>query len=335
MGHHTYGSSGPALEVRALVRRHRRGFQRGCLLLTVVGILLVGAVGWALVRGATRAHQWLADQGLPSAGRLIDSPELARIADLVGLPVPRLADWGRLAAWERPLGQVAFDQYRAQNRLVNTAAVCDPLSQLADPLFGCVADTSRRFSLFVSASPEVNACALPGGFIVINQGLLERASSAEEIQGVLAHEMAHVIERHGVFQLAQSMGLDLASQVLRGGEDPYLEALVRNGGQLLSLKFTRDHERAADDLAWDLLEQARVNPRGLVTFFAALKAEQDARGTDDAAPLVGLLSTHPTPQERIDRLRQRAAGLDDRSFRSFAAPFAALQAGLRWDAARR
>jgi Zn-dependent protease with chaperone function len=330
--------------VQALVRRHRRGLRRGCLLLTVLVFLVTGAIGWALVRGAASAHRWLSSQGLPSVGRLIDSPELVRIADLVGLPVPklpslpslpRLGEWGRLAAWERRLGQVAFDHYQAQNRLLNAAVVRDPLRQLADPLFACVADTSRRFSLFVSASTEVNACALPGGFVIVNQGLLARAGSAEEIQGVLAHEMAHVIERHGVLQLAQSMGLDLATQVLRGGEDPYLETLVRQGGQLLSLKFTRDHERAADDLAWEILERARVNPRGLVTFFAALKAEQDRRGGGAAAPLVGLLSTHPTPQERIDRLQQRAAGLGEGPFRSFAAEFAALQAGLRQAAANR
>ena len=337
-------SPGPEHLLRSVVHRHRRGLRWGCLVLTVLTLLVIAAVGWALVRGAARAHQWLSSQGLPSVGQLVDRPELARIADLVGLPLPelpelpslpRLADWGRLGPWERRLGEVAFDQYRAQNRLVSAAAVCEPLSQLADPLFACVGDTSRRFSLFVSASTEVNACALPGGFIIINQGLLQRATTAAEIQGVLAHEMAHVLERHGVLQLAQGMGLDLAAQVLRGGEDPYLEALVRNGGQLLSLKFTRDHERAADDLAWGLLEQAQISPQGLVTFFSGLKAEQDARGAGDAAPLAGLLRTHPTPQERIDRLQQRAAGLGDRPFRSFAAEFAALEAGLRPSAADR
>jgi predicted Zn-dependent protease len=182
--------------------------------------------------------------------------------------------------------------------------------------------------VFVTDSKEINALALPGGFIVFHRGLLERARSAEELQGVLAHEMAHVIKRHGVLQLAQNIGFDLLVQQIQGNENRVLDALIRDSGQLLGLKFSRDHERAADDLGWDLLEQAQVNPQGMVDFFAAMKAEQDANGPGGFSLGANLLSTHPTPLERIDRLRQRQAQMGRREFRSYETDFQALRETL-------
>lgn len=165
--------------------------------------------------------------------------------------------------------------------------------------------------------------ALPGGYIVIHRGLLERARTAEEIQGVLAHEMAHIEKRHGIIQLAQNIGLDLAIQQLQGGENQLLDSLIKDSGQLLGFKFSRDHERAADDRGWELLEQAQINPRGMSEFFAGLNA-------DTSAP-IPFLSTHPAPQERMDRLRTKAAAVGPIEYRSFAAEFVDLQSGLKTD----
>ena len=80
------------------------------------------------------------------------------------------------------------------------------------------------------------------------------------------------------------------------------DKIKRNGSQLFSLKFTGDHERAADDLGWELLQNARINPQGTVNFLAELKAEIDAKGKGSFGPGAVFLSTHPTPQERIEPL---------------------------------
>ena len=226
--------------------------------------------------------------------------------------------------WEKPLGEASLAQLRGQFRFVTDRQVLDPLDRLAAPLLALWTNSSDRFTLFVTESREVNALALPGGAIVFHRGLLERARTAEEVQGVLAHEMAHIQERHGVLQLAQNIGLDLAIQQLQGGESRLLDALVRDSGQLLGLKFSRNHERAADDRGWELLERAQINPQGMVNFFAGLKTAADVGG----APPIALLSTHPAPQERLDRLRQKAAALAAREFRSFAEEFRGLQAAL-------
>jgi len=119
------------------------------------------------------------------------------------------------------------------------------LNRIASPLLSTIPNRSYRFVLFVSEAREVNAFALPGGYLVFNRGLLERARTPEEIQGVLAHEVAHVLKRHSLAQLAQNIGLEVAVQTLWGNENPYLDYLVRNGSQLLSLALIPRHKNGS------------------------------------------------------------------------------------------
>jgi predicted Zn-dependent protease len=301
MSHHT--SLPPEVDdaVRSFIRRHKRGLRWGCLAAALLALVLLAVAAWGLYRGAILLKDVVKD----SVGG--DIPDIR-------LPLE----------WEKPLGDSAMAQLRSQYQFVTDRQVLDPLNRLAAPLFAVPSNASDRFTLFVTTSKEINAFALPGGTIVFHRGLLERARTAEEIQGVLAHEMAHVRKRHGVLQLAQNVGLGLALQQLQGGENRMLDTLIRDSGQLLSLKFSRDHERAADDLGWELLEQARINPQGMVNFFAGLKAAAES----SVAPVIPLLSTHPAPQERIDRLKQKAMALRPRDYQSHTQEFRDLQAGL-------
>jgi predicted Zn-dependent protease len=297
MSHHPHLPPEIDEAVRSFIRRHKRVLRWGCLVGVVLALLLSLAAAWGLIRGAVRVKDWVAGK-----------------APAIRLPLE----------WEKPMGDAALAQLRSQTRFTTDRQVLEPLNRLAAPLFAGLTNASDRFTLFVTESKEVNAFALPGGYIVFHRGLLERARTAEEVQGVLAHEMAHVQKRHGVLQLAQNIGLDLAIQQLQGGENRLLDSLVRDSGQLLGLKFSRNHERAADDRGWELLEQAQINPQGMANFFGGLKAAMDT----GSAPAIPLLSTHPAPQERMDRLRQKSAALGLREFRSFAEAFNALQAGL-------
>ena len=297
MSHHSHLPPEVDEAVRSFIRRHKRGLRWGILAAALLTLLLAVVVAWGLFRGAARVKDWVAGN-----------------APAIRLPLE----------WEKPLGDAALAQLRGQFRFVTDRQVLEPLNQLAAPLFAALTNSTDRFTLFVTEAKEINALALPGGYIVFHRGLLERARTAEEVQGVLAHEMAHVQKRHGVLQMVQNIGLDLAIQQIQGGESRLVDTLVRDSGQLLGLKFSRDHERAADDGGWALLEQAQVNPQGMVDFFAGLKAAAD-KPSSSAIPL---LSTHPTPQERMDRLQQKAAALGPREFRSFTEEFSALRAGL-------
>ena len=287
--------------MRSWIRRHKRALRLGCFASILIGILLIIGLVWGVIWGAFYLKDYVAGKAA------------------VWIPVP----------WEQKLGDVALAQIKAQTRFINDPSVLEPFNRLSAPLLSSIPNRSYRFVLFVSDAREVNAFALPGGYLVFNRGLLEKARAPEEIQGVLAHEVAHVLKRHSLVQLAQNIGLEVAMQALLGNENPYLDYLVRNGSQLLSLKFTRDHERAADDLGWELLQNAQINPQGMVSFFAGLKSELDAKGKGGFGLEAAFLSTHPTPQERIDRLEQKKTALGSGEFRSFEGEFKDLRAGLR------
>jgi predicted Zn-dependent protease len=301
MSHHSHIPPHIDWVVRSFIRRHRRGLKLGGLAALCMGLVLALGAGWAAFRGFVYVKDWVVTKGV------------------MRIPLQ----------WEQPLGQAALAHLRNQNRFNTDPKMLEPLIRLAAPLFANQTNVAERFTLLLTESKEINAMALPGGFIVLHRGLLERARSAEEVQGVLAHEMAHVTKRHSVLQLAQNLGLGLALQQLQGNESGLREMLLSDSAKLVGLRFSRDHERAADDLAWEWLQKAQINPQGMVDFFAAMKTEMDAKGQGGFALGSALLSTHPTPQERIDRLRRKQTLSGAGEFKSFAADFEALQQQLR------
>lgn len=302
MSHHSHLPPEIDEAIRSFIRRHKRALRWGLLAVPLLALLLIVVLAWGLLRGGARVKEWVTAN-----------------APAIRLPLE----------WEKPLGDAALAKLGSQFRLVSEPQLLGPLQRLAEPLLSSQTSSGDRFRVFVTDSKDVNALALPGGIIVFHRGLLERSRSAEEVQGVLAHEMAHVIKRHSVLQLAQNIGLGLLVQKIQGNENQIMDALVRDSSQLLGLKFSRDHERVADDLGWELLVQAQVNPEGMESFFTGLKAS-----TDSGSFLMPFLSTHPAPQERLDRLRQKSSALGPREFRSFSEEFSALRAGLGLNSTR-
>ncbi len=156
------------------------------------------------------------------------------------------------------------------------------------------------FEVRISPESEVNAYAMPGGILIFNQGLLNRAESIEEVLGVLAHEMAHVERRHGIKSLAGRLGQLAGTVMISFILGPDASNWFRHGIQFVSLKYSREDETEADTLAHQFLAEARVDPMGFVTFFQRLADESSLR------PLNGLLalaSTHPESQQRYENIK--------------------------------
>lgn len=194
------------------------------------------------------------------------------------------------------LGAQAAQQVEKTQPIINDAEITNYVVKAGQKLV----NTSRRsdipYRFRVINSPEVNAFALPGGFIYINRGLIEQADSENEFIGVLAHEVSHVVARHSAEQVekAQKANLVLGGVgfLLSGARNG--RALL-NGAQLLTkgffLKFSRDAEREADRLGAENMFAAGWNPKGMVTFFQKL-AQKGGRNN------LAFFSTHPSPDER-------------------------------------
>lgn len=161
--------------------------------------------------------------------------------------------------------------------------------------------SGRDFSLHFRSTPAVgpNAFALPGGTVVITDQLVEGFGDPDVIAGVLAHEIGHVVEDHGLRQLYRALGFYVLVALIAGDTGPILEDVLLEGGVLMNLSFSRAHESAADTFGLRLAETAGYDPAGLLAFFEALPGA----GTSGT----GWLSTHPAPTERMDAIRDHIA----------------------------
>jgi predicted Zn-dependent protease len=137
---------------------------------------------------------------------------------------------------------------------------------------------------------------VPGGYVVVNTGLIRAADSAEEVAGVLAHEVQHVERRHTLKNMLHSLGFHALMALALG--DISGTALGNVATTLSELKFGRDLESEADTLGLKALKKAGIAPQGMVSFFAKL-----AKQEKDAAP-PALLSTHPASDERMQALNK-------------------------------
>lgn len=160
-------------------------------------------------------------------------------------------------------------------------------------------------------SPDINAFALPGGFIYLNRGVIENARNEGELAGVLAHEISHVALRHGTHQaskayLAQT-GLGILGSILGNRVSPNTANVLSQAGGLglnvLFLKYSRDLETQADVRGAQILAASGYSPVDMASFFRTLERVDRSRKTH-------FLSDHPSPPDRIARIEREAAMLN-------------------------
>lgn len=160
------------------------------------------------------------------------------------------------------------------------------------------------YTFYVVNSEQINAFAVPGGFVYINRGLIERTDNLAELAGVLAHEIGHVEARHSAEMLermqAAQAGLVIGSILLGGPPEGVAGAAVDIGAQAYFTRHSREAENEADAIAVQLLPQARIDPAGIVTFFKELIEERQRT----PSRLEQWFSTHPLTEERIANVRE-------------------------------
>ncbi len=206
---------------------------------------------------------------------------------------------------DRKLGDGAMSSMDLGGDVVDAAKAKTAIAAMVARLKVAAARQDFDFRISIVDSPQINAFALPGGQIVVYTGLLRKATRAEQVAGVLAHEMAHVTLRHGLHSIARSAGIWIAFQIVLG--DPSgLGGLATQGAMNAVINgYSRDQERAADSEGARTLAAAGVDVRGMSEFFALLKSEPGSESTGIAA----WFSTHPEHDERIAGIAALAAKL--------------------------
>ena len=203
---------------------------------------------------------------------------------------------------EQKIGDAAFSSHAPANKLVTAEAILDDFKKLSDPLLEAVESERYTFEFHILEDPTLNAFALPGGKMAIHTGLILKAESAEEVLGVMAHEMAHGELQHSMRKLVERVGLYGITSAVLGDVSGIAAILVNNAPYLMQMKFSRDHEREADATGLEYLMKANIDPRGMVAFFEKIQKEHDEAGAPDMDGALSMLSTHPATKERIANL---------------------------------
>jgi len=212
---------------------------------------------------------------------------------------------GRIAAWslpvvpwevDRKIGELANKQVGLTSEECTDPAALAYVQKVAAPLIQAAGKVPFQFQFRVADTEDVNAFALPGGYVTVNFGLLKSAQTGEEVAGVLGHELQHALLRHGTKRMLRQMGSSAFALIVFGGGDLY--GIGQAAGQLASLSYDRGEESEADERGVELLVHAGIDPRGLASFFKRLAA--------DSLQVPELLSTHPDPGGRAE-LVERAA----------------------------
>jgi predicted Zn-dependent protease len=186
--------------------------------------------------------------------------------------------------------QLPIVQDAEVNRYVNVLG--DSLARLAD-------ERGLDYTFYIVNAAEVNAFAVPGGFIYVNRGLIDRTQNLSQLAGVLGHEIGHVVRRHSVQQMEKAqganVGLVLGCTLLGICESQAAQAAIQIGGSALFAKFGRDDEREADRDAVASVVRAGIHPRGIPEMFQILLNERQR----NPSAVEGWFSTHPGEEERI------------------------------------
>jgi len=201
-------------------------------------------------------------------------------------------------SFDRTLGDQAGRAVEATSSPCTDPGPQKYVESVAAPLVRSLGDKRWDFRFIVVENDEINAFALPGGFVTVNMGLLSNAESGEEVAAVLAHELQHVVCRHGTRRMLRQLGTSVAFAALFGSPDVAVPASVVR--DFLSNAYDRSEESEADARGLTLLSQAGADPSGMATFFARLEK------TSLTPPAI--ISTHPDPGDRAEKAMQAAKG---------------------------
>lgn len=213
---------------------------------------------------------------------------------------------------EQALGRAILQDIYTDPRYLDDPEIETYLSQLGYKLVSVSTRNQRDFTFFVVNDPNINAFALPGGNIGVHTGLLLAAQTESELASVIGHEIAHVTQDHIARMVASQTQsywptmAALAVAILASRANANVASAAIASTQALSiqnqLNYTRDFEREADRLGYDMLTRAEFDPRGMSGFFNRL--QRASRFYDSSAP--AYLRTHPLTTERIADMEARS-----------------------------
>lgn len=210
---------------------------------------------------------------------------------------------------EVEMGQDYSRQINAQLPIVSDPEVNRYINVLGDEIARRTSRADLDWRFYVVDSKEVNAFAVPGGFVYVNRGLIERTTRMDEMAGVLGHEIGHVVRRHSIKQMEKAqganLGVTLACVLTNICNSQAAQAGINIAGGAVFARFSRQDELDADQEAISNTVRAGISPQGIVTMFQKLIEERRRR----PSAVAGWFATHPLEEDRIAAAQATIAGI--------------------------
>lgn len=215
------------------------------------------------------------------------------------------------------LGQRVVAQLLQAGRIVEDVELRQYLRQVGTRLLAPTSHDADAFRFFMVANPAINAFALPGGYIGINAGLITETDNESELASVMAHEIAHITQRHIARQIQATQGMQwatlaavLAAAIAGSGDGDAIQAAITGSISAMRqrrISFTRAHELEADRIGIRMLAAAHFDPDAMAAFFETMQRHARLYGRH----LPQILLTHPVNNTRIAEARARAQDYPD------------------------
>jgi len=235
---------------------------------------------------------------------------------------------------EVQMGVEYAQQINAQLPIVQDPELNRYINVLGDSIARLTSRRDLDWHFFIVDAKDVNAFAVPGGFVYVNRGLIERADQMDELAGVLGHEIGHVVRRHTVKQMEKAqganVGVTLACILTSVCNSQIAGAAINIAGGAVFARFSRQDEAEADNEGFNNVVRAGISPVGMVTMFQKLIAERKSR----PAGVEAWFLTHPLEEDRVAAIQARinrlpraqlaSLGTDTRNFHTFKARLQSL-----------
>ena len=194
---------------------------------------------------------------------------------------------------EISMGKDVAQQLEKKYGLVNDDALQARVNAIGQRLVPVSDRKDITYSFKVLNTDEINAVAVPGGFVYLYKGLVDMMPTDDELAGVMAHEVSHVVRRHSVKQMEKSMGTSLVMAILFGSKGVVLQQVAM---EALMAGYSRDDEREADQFGFQYSYAAGFNPYNLLITMNKLNDLDQSKKAS-----YGIFSSHPEPEARVAR----------------------------------
>jgi len=224
------------------------------------------------------------------------------------LPLIPRPGWALTISDEKTLGKKVLEQVREQMPLIEDGEIVTYVQSVGNKVVKSVGTTLYDYQFFVIDKPDVNAFAVPGGYVFVYRGLIEILHNEGELAAIIGHELAHVQARHVERRMQQGKVLNIATIIgtlagaflgLGGNAASAIMMGTMAGAQTMQLKYSRENEEEADELGFRFLCDAGYDPINIVNAMQALSQHR----FPNTSRIPSYLSTHPDTGERIQYLQ--------------------------------